>query len=77
MGIFDMFKKEKQKTSARVTATIPSGRTMYRFRALEDFWSDVFRSQYSKGLVYNVREGNTKLALAVADWVPQGKVEVL
>ena len=72
MGFFD-----KKKETPRVVMTIPSAPILYRFRALKNFWSDGFNSQYSIGQKYSVRQGNDKLATAVSQWITQGKVEVL
>ncbi len=71
MGIFNAFKRKG------ATATIPSAAVLYKFRALKDFWSDAFQSQYVVNGVYSVRQGNEKLAEAVVQWIPQGKVEIL
>ncbi len=69
MGLFS--KKVK------IRGVIPTGKVLYRFRALTDFWSDKLQSQYVKNGLYSVREGNSKLATLVAEWVAQDKVEVL
>ncbi len=71
MGLFG-FGKQKH-----ITATIPTGRVLYKFRALKEFWSEEFKSLYYVGGVYSVRDGNEKLALAVTRWVSEDKVEVL
>ena len=69
------FNKSKKR---KVTAVIPTGFVLYRFRALKDFWSDAFKSQYVVDSVYSVRQGNDRLGKIVMEqWVPQGKVEVL
>lgn len=57
-----------------VAIGVPQEPTLYRFQALETFWSDEFKSQYAKSDHYNVRRNNDKLALAVERWVAQGKV---
>ena len=75
MGMFDVFKPEREQPN--VVATIPSAPTLYRFRALKNFWSDAFNSQYAANGIYSVRQGNPELATAVSHWVTQGKVEVL
>ena len=69
MGYFNSKKK--------VTAVVPSGRVLYRFKALQDFWSDKFQTQYVVGGIYSVRQGNEKLAKFVSQWVASDKVEVL
>ena len=45
------------------------------FSPTEDFFSDEFRSQYIKGLTYNVRDD--KLFQAVDGWISEGKVVVV
>lgn len=65
------------KKSKGVTATMPSASVLYKFRALKDFWSRTFRSTYVTGNAYSVRQGNDKLATAVARWIEQGKVEIM
>ena len=72
MGLFDRLLGREQ-----VTAVIPTGAVIARFRAVQDFWSDDVRSQYVKGSVYSVRQGNEKLDRLVREWEVDGKVEVL
>ncbi|HEX9660266.1 MAG TPA: hypothetical protein VGA18_08190 [Rhodothermales bacterium] len=72
MGLFDRLLGREQ-----VTAVIPTGAVIARFRAVQDFWSEEVRSQYSAGSVYSVRQGNEKLDHLVREWKTEGKVEVL
>jgi len=45
-----------------------------RFTALQDFFSEETRSQYTKGLSYTVRPADKTLAELVPLWIEQGKV---
>lgn len=50
---------------------------MMRFTPTRDFFSEAFDSYYVVGLQYTVRDGNTRLAEAVQQWVAEGTVQIL
>lgn len=45
-----------------------------QFTALQDFWCEELKSQYTKGMTYTVRAGNDRLAQFVTKWLAAGKV---
>ena len=48
---------------------------MVRFEVLEDFYSEVLKSGYNKGMIYSIRPHAQELAKQVLDfWLPEGKV---
>lgn len=47
-----------------------------QFTVLEDFFSKELKSQYCKGLSYNVRPADAVLAELVPQWVEEGKVRL-
>lgn len=47
-----------------------------QFTPLKNFASPELRSEYSVGLSYTVRPGNTKLAALVEKWLAEGKVRL-
>ena len=46
-----------------------------QFVPMRDFFSSETNSQYTQGLRYTVREGNTKLAACVEQWIASGWVQ--
>ncbi len=83
MGMMDKVgklfgKKAKTSTSGRtITAQIPSGRVLLNFVPLKDFFSEDFHSQYTQGMKYSLREGNTKLAEFLPQWQKAHLVTIL
>ena len=53
-----------------------SGEALYRFRPLETFAAEN-GSEYVKGMLYTVREGNDYLHQLVQTWTSNNKVEVI
>jgi hypothetical protein len=47
------------------------------FTPTKDFYSEGFRSQYCKDMVYRVRRGNDPLEAAVEEWRKSGLVKVI
>lgn len=48
-----------------------------QFAPLVDFFSEAFDSRYCVGLRYTIRKDNPRLAVAVARWLEEGKVELV
>lgn len=81
MSWLDFLKPKKKPVAVAsgptVTATLPIGKVIARFRCLRNFWSDTFKSQYVAAGVYSLRAGNDKLAKKLPEWIAAGKVEFL
>ena len=69
-----LFDKGNKKNKKTIFATAPTGKVLYRFQVLEDFYSKDFQSQYVKDAIYSVREGNLKLDAMVDAWIAASRV---
>lgn len=59
------------------TAHSPTEPVLYAFIALRSFSAPEVGTIYMRGMKYYVREGNTKLADLVDQWVIEGFVKIL
>lgn len=65
------------KPKKHVRANTPSGNVISRFEAKKDFYSKETHSQYSKGMIYSVREGNVMLQDLGKIWEQEDKIKWL
>jgi len=61
----------------KISGGTPSaGNIIKTFVPVEDFFSDVFNSQYCKNMKYNIRDTHHALLHHVLQWEQEGKVKV-
>jgi len=60
---------------AKIKQKTLGGKVIATFTPTKNFHSEEFASDYIKGMSYNIREGNDKLAALVEQWRKDGLVE--
>ncbi len=66
-----------KKNKTKISVVKPREKVIRVFRPLRPFEDAELKSTYVVGEKYYVREGNTKLATRVKQWLRDGRIEIV